>query len=76
MVRGKKPLRSRVRKMSVRWLGVSPVHTPPFASWACSARYLARGGRRGRAPAVAHVNLPGMGQGRFMGGGGYKYPGY
>jgi hypothetical protein len=36
---------------------------------------LARGGRRGRAPAAALVYLPGMGQGRLMGGGGCKYPG-
>jgi len=34
--------------------GKKPLHSPS-ASWVCSVRYLARGERRGRAPAAAHV---------------------
>jgi hypothetical protein len=73
MVRGKKLLRSGVPKSVSsrvdRRCGTH-LHLP------VGHVYLARGGRRGRAPLAARVYLPGMGQERFMGGGGRKYPGY
>jgi hypothetical protein len=39
---------------------------PPSASWACSARCLVRGERRGRAPVEVHVYLRGMDQEKLM----------
>jgi hypothetical protein len=63
MVRGKKPLRPGVPKSVSSRIDCKCVYEPPSASWACSAHYLARGGRRGRAPAAAHVYLSGYGSG-------------
>jgi hypothetical protein len=67
MVRGKKPLRPGVPKSVSSRIDCKCVYEPPSASWACSAHYLARGGRRGQAPGAAHVYLPGMGQGDVHG---------